>query len=652
MDDPHSANDDYATVEEDSSDNQIDVLANDTDMDGDSLEIISVSSPLHGTVYHDGNYVYYTPDANYYGDDSFTYTITDGIATDTATVYVTILAINDSPIANDDYVITNEDTPVVIDVLANDTDVEDGVPELNAIISQPSHGIATINPNGTITYEPNANYYGEDSFIYEVIDSDGATDTATVYITVIATPKPIINIEKIDYPDPVKAGEILQYVINVSNSGDADANSLTISDDYDETLLQIVNFTSGGFNDGSKIIWTNVAIPAHSYKLFFINVTVNKDISNGTIIYNTANYSYNEGSGEITEEATVLAYEIKDPKIAIDLNGAPLVPGDELEYRIWINNTGGIDVENGEFVDVIPENTTYVANSAYASFGSILYDSINNSIIWSGSIPRGSSLFISFRVTINNVPSGTIISNQGFLYYENNTDPTDDPSTLPIDDPTNVTISASSISIEKTDYPDPVLAGGELTYTIWINNTGDAPAYNITVHEEYDANFTFISSSPAPTTGNNQWLMPVIEAGGSFSLVINGLVADNGEDYILNTASFTYEFGEGVAEETTAVIKKSIEIAKSAPLYVSAGSLLNYTITYTNTGSVELSNITITETYPSNTTFVSANPMPDNGNNVWHIDSLLPGESGTITITLLVDSPLPNNTLLINYVEK
>jgi len=331
VNDPPVANDDYAIVEEDSSGNQIDVLANDTDMDGDSLEIISVSSPLHGTVYHDGNYVYYTPDANYYGDDSFTYTITDGIATDTATVYVTILAINDSPIANDDYVITNEDTPVVIDVLANDTDVEDGVPELNAIISQPSHGIATINPNGTITYEPNANYYGEDSFIYEVIDSDGATDTATVYITVIATPKPIINIEKIDYPDPVKAGEILQYVINVSNSGDADANSLTISDDYDETLLQIVNFTSGGFNDGNKIIWTNVAIPAHSYKLFFINATVNKDISNGTIIYNTANYSYNEGSGEITEETTVLAYEIEDPKIAIDLNGAPLVPRDELE---------------------------------------------------------------------------------------------------------------------------------------------------------------------------------------------------------------------------------------------------------------------------------------------------------------------------------
>ncbi|KAA0009870.1 MAG: tandem-95 repeat protein, partial [Thermoplasmata archaeon] len=94
---PPVASDDYATVEEDSSDNQIDVLANDTDVDKDSLEIVSVSSPLHGTVYHDGNYVYYAPNEDYYGIDSFTYTITDGLATDTATVYITIIPVNDPP---------------------------------------------------------------------------------------------------------------------------------------------------------------------------------------------------------------------------------------------------------------------------------------------------------------------------------------------------------------------------------------------------------------------------------------------------------------------------------------------------------------------------------------------------------------------------
>ena len=151
-----------------------------------------VSNPNHGTLTlnEDGSFSY-TPDENYYGTDSFTYKAYDGSAySNVATVHITILPVNDPPVANDDYAITDEDTPVVIDVLANDSDAEDGFPELNDIISQPSHGIATINTNGTITYEPNENYYGSDSFVYEVIDSDGATNNATVHITILLVNHP------------------------------------------------------------------------------------------------------------------------------------------------------------------------------------------------------------------------------------------------------------------------------------------------------------------------------------------------------------------------------------------------------------------------------------------------------------------------------
>ncbi len=75
-DDP-LANDDSAIVEEHSSDNQIDVLDNDDDVDGDDLEIIGVTTPSHGTATYDEEYVYYTPEDEYSGSDSFTYTVTD-----------------------------------------------------------------------------------------------------------------------------------------------------------------------------------------------------------------------------------------------------------------------------------------------------------------------------------------------------------------------------------------------------------------------------------------------------------------------------------------------------------------------------------------------------------------------------------------------
>ena len=91
-DDP-DANDDTATVEEHSSSNQIDVLDNDYDVDGDDLEVIGVTTPSHGTATYNAKYVYYTPEDDYFGSDSFSYTITDnnGSVGITADVDVTVI---------------------------------------------------------------------------------------------------------------------------------------------------------------------------------------------------------------------------------------------------------------------------------------------------------------------------------------------------------------------------------------------------------------------------------------------------------------------------------------------------------------------------------------------------------------------------------
>lgn len=92
------AEDDYVTVVEDSIDNQINVLANDYDSNDDNLTITSITQPLHGFSLTDGSYVYYTPDQNYNGIDTFVYTISDGYGgNDTAIVYLTVTEVNDPP---------------------------------------------------------------------------------------------------------------------------------------------------------------------------------------------------------------------------------------------------------------------------------------------------------------------------------------------------------------------------------------------------------------------------------------------------------------------------------------------------------------------------------------------------------------------------
>ena len=133
----------------------------------------------------------YTPDKDFNGTDSFTYTISDGNGgTATATVTVTVAPVNDAPVAINDSASTGPGTPLVIPVLANDTDA-DGDP-LIVTFHRPAgqRNRRTINPDGTVTYTPAAGFTGIDTFTYTVSDGNGSTTTATVTVTVGVTNGP------------------------------------------------------------------------------------------------------------------------------------------------------------------------------------------------------------------------------------------------------------------------------------------------------------------------------------------------------------------------------------------------------------------------------------------------------------------------------
>ena len=115
-------------------------------------------------------------DANYNGADSFSYTVTDdeGNVSNVATVNLTIDNTQEPPVAVDDAATTAEDTAVTINVLANDSDPDGAlVPGTVTIAGQPANGSVVVNADGTVTYTPDANYNGADSFSYTVTDDEG-----------------------------------------------------------------------------------------------------------------------------------------------------------------------------------------------------------------------------------------------------------------------------------------------------------------------------------------------------------------------------------------------------------------------------------------------------------------------------------------------
>ena len=171
----------------------IDVLANDTDVESDALRIESVTAPQHGTAEVVAqiaagrrNGVLYAPEADWHGTDRFVYTVTDGNGgTATAEVVVTVEPVNDAPKAVADTVHSPEDGEVLIDVLANDRDVEGDELHIESVTT-PAHGAALIASGGGVLYTPEADWHGTDRFAYAVADGNGGRATAEVVVEVVS----------------------------------------------------------------------------------------------------------------------------------------------------------------------------------------------------------------------------------------------------------------------------------------------------------------------------------------------------------------------------------------------------------------------------------------------------------------------------------
>jgi hypothetical protein len=185
--------DDAGYVADEDSEIRIDVLANDSDpADGDELSIDSVSEPSHGTAVAVLGQIKYTPAENYAGADEFSYTAADGNGgTATAMVSITVNNVNDAPYAADDEAAVTEDGSVLIDVLANDTDIDTEVSTGEAITltgcENGLHGSAVLE-NGQVRYTPDGDFNGDDTFIYAIQDAAGATAEASVTVRVAAAP--------------------------------------------------------------------------------------------------------------------------------------------------------------------------------------------------------------------------------------------------------------------------------------------------------------------------------------------------------------------------------------------------------------------------------------------------------------------------------
>ncbi len=251
---PAASDDTLSTVAEDSGQRTIlsgTLLANDTDVDNQTLAITVVDDAVGGTVSLSGGDVLFTPTGNFTGEASFTYTVSDGDGgTDTATARFNVMPINDQPNAADDTLPavaedSGQRTIAFATLTANDDDPDGD--ELTIETVGGAYG-GTVSISGSnVLFTPTANFNGTAAFAYKLIDGNGAFETAAVYFEVTA-----VNDVPVAQDDAFTVGEegILTGRNIITNSGSADT-------DADGDMLTVVGVGAASGNVGTAVAGSN-----------------------------------------------------------------------------------------------------------------------------------------------------------------------------------------------------------------------------------------------------------------------------------------------------------------------------------------------------------------------------------------------------------
>ena len=210
-----------------------------TDVDSPELDFEVASSPAHGTLSGTAPDLVYTPDPNYFGADSFTFTASDGEETSApGTIAISVVSVNDAPVAAGGSASTSEDTPVSITLTGSDLE---GTGLTFAVASAPAHGtLSGTAPN--LVYTPASNYNGADSFTFTASDGEATSAPATISLWISPLNDPPAAVA-----DSASTPKNTQVVIAVlANDSDPEGNPLTVTATTPPTKGGAVTIVSGG----------------------------------------------------------------------------------------------------------------------------------------------------------------------------------------------------------------------------------------------------------------------------------------------------------------------------------------------------------------------------------------------------------------------
>jgi uncharacterized repeat protein (TIGR01451 family) len=328
---------------------------------------------------------------------------------------------------------------------------------------------------------------------------------------------------------------------------------------------------------------------------------------------------------------------------------ATVLPGGDLSYTLVVTNDGPGIARGVTASDTLPPGVSYGSASPAPT-------SVSGQVVtWSlGDLADGASIPITLNATVGAATRGSVTNSVTVATTSSGDTLADNTSSA------TTTIITPNVWVTKSGTAT-VLPGGDLSYTLTYGNNGTAAAAGVSLVDTLPAGTAFVSASPAVAAQSGStltWNLGLVPVGGGGSITVvarTGAGLGGGTSLTNGVSISTTTLGDTPADNTssatTTVIAPNVRVVKAGTATTLPGGLVDYALSYANTGTAAAAGVSLVDTLPPGVTFVSATPAPasQSGSTLtWNLGTLNAGAGGSIAVRVQVDAGLARGAVRTN----
>ncbi|MGB9889027.1 MAG: isopeptide-forming domain-containing fimbrial protein, partial [Anaerolineae bacterium] len=494
------------------------------------------------------------------------------------------------------------------------------------------------------------------------------TDTTTLH-TPLAT-----GLTKAVSPPTVTVGSQVVFSVTLPVPPIGAVLHNVLFTDVVDSRLRIDAVSPNASFSGQVVTATFATIPTYTQEVILITATVRDliTVTAGTQISNVAVFDYRDNpTGPISSNPVTVT--VAEPQVTLDKSVQvprdPLGAGDLVTYTLTLSNTGTWPAYDLVITDSLPAGLAFIATGGFTVTDPVTATLGGDYPAWTVSqLNGGGYVYITFTARVAaDIGAGLVLTNAAWGRYDGQPGPNPDQREYPIPtDTVPVNTGYPTLDLEKSAEPSPVEAGGLLTYTLTVTNTGIVSATGVVVTDAVPASTAYVSCGPLPcgeAGGVVSWTLGVLDIGVPRVLTMqvqvtsplpNGTILTNtawvtSTEEITDTDTVTTP----VASAPILHLVKSSTDADGAPLR--PGDRITYTLVVSNSGNETALGVVVSDTVPVHTTYVPGSIAGGDGRDdtnvpllVWTINSLPPNVPVYLTFAVTVNMPLTDGLQIVN----